>query len=149
MNQSAQMMNESSSSKREDSINNKSLQERMFSNFASAARKLHMSNVLVIDKLSIIVKKYFESIPLIKKQAEEVDILIQYNKKLIEILGTFEEQETKLITRLRRLEEMNLEYMREYCILKGKPVKLPKLNEYESVFAHFNLNHLKFEPKSH
>lgn len=60
--------NESLSSKG-DSQGNKSIPERGFESFASATRKFHMSNVLMIEKLSIIVKKYFESKPLIKKQS--------------------------------------------------------------------------------
>ena len=51
-----------------------------------------MSNVLVVEKLEIIVKKYFESKPLLKKYSEEIDYLIQYNKQLIDILNEFEDQ---------------------------------------------------------
>ena len=61
-------INESLESKgNENSMENKTFHERAFSSFASASKKFHMSNVLVIEKLCIIVRKYFESKPLLKK----------------------------------------------------------------------------------
>lgn len=43
---------------------------------------------------------------------------------------------------------MNLEYMREYCLIKGKPVNLPKPYTYEPIFANFSLTKLHFKPQS-
>ena len=80
---------ESVDDQEEDRQESKTFQERAFASFASATKKFHISNVLVIEKLSIMVKKYFETQPRLKKYEEEIDILIQYNKKLIEILTEF------------------------------------------------------------
>ena len=71
MNLPMNSINESIESKGNDnSMENKTFHERAFSSFASASKKFHMSNVLVIEKLCIIVKKYFESKPLLKKYSE-------------------------------------------------------------------------------
>ena len=68
MNLPMNSINESLESKgNENSMENKTFHERAFSSFASASKKFHMSNVLVIEKLCIIVRKYFESKPLLKK----------------------------------------------------------------------------------
>lgn len=39
----------------------------------------------------------------------------------------FELQEEKLIKRLKRMEQINLQYMKQYCQVKGREFKVPNL----------------------
>lgn len=40
-----------------------------------------------------------------------------------------------------------MEYMREYCVLKGREFKVPALPEHVSIFGGFRLGDLEFRDK--
>lgn len=108
-------------------------------NLSMASSKMSKMNVMIVEKLSIIVAEYFESMNKLQAYYQQIEALVGYNRRLVDILAQFEDQEFRLLTRLRRMEEVNIEYMREYCLLKGREFKLPSLPEHVSIFKGFNL----------
>lgn len=75
--------------------------------------------------MSEIVKSYYKMKPELSKRIEEIEILVVYNKALLEILSKFEDHEKKIIHKLHVMEEFNVKIMRELCSLKNKQFKAP------------------------
>ena len=82
----------------------------------------------------MIITNYFKMIPEIKKRTEEIDMLIRYNEGLIQILNKFESQEKKILSKLHKLEEMNINCMRDIHIAQGREFKMPNYKPEKSIF---------------
>lgn len=71
-------------------------------------------------RLESIVSSYHHNKDKMGLYEQQIEALVECNRRLMEVLSEFELHEEKLIKRLRRMEEINLEYMREYCQVKGR-----------------------------
>lgn len=54
-----------------------------------ASEKISKMNILIIEKLSNIVKEYFHSIEKLQSYYQQIETLVAYNKSLIETFGIF------------------------------------------------------------
>ena len=103
--------------------NPKSMNESKVSSKLSSIlhpRKIENMNLLIIEKISDIVAAYYNNMDKLTLYYTQIDTLVDYNKRLIDILREFEAHEDKLIKRLKRMEEFHVEYMRGFCQAKSR-----------------------------